>query len=103
MLTTTRNHRKPINPPKKIKNYKKHINHLIAETLNGNSVAEASLSQELSNNPLARKVTEKEIKKRQKYVQKPGETGVRGERPKIIFGNGFRPYQGGSPGGGKRS
>lgn len=103
MLTTTRNHRKPINALKKFNNYKKHINHLIAETLNGNSVSEASLSQELSNNPLARKVTEKEIKKRQKYGQKLGETGVRGERPRIIFGNGFRPYQGGSPGGGKRS
>ena len=103
MFPSRRNHHKPSRSRNIAKGYKKNINFLISETLTGNLMAENQLRRELNSNPLARKVAEKAIKQRQKYAQKPGETGVRAQRPKIIYGNPVRPYQGGSVGAGRKS
>jgi hypothetical protein len=102
MFLSRRNHHKSSRSRNIAKGYKKHINSLIAETLTGNLVAENQLQCELNSNPLAKKNVEKAIKQRKQYAQKPGESGVRVQRPKITYGNPVKPYQGGSIGGGKK-
>lgn len=80
------------------KKFKKRISFLTLEVISGSKLAEKEL-QKFSDNPTAIRVVKQTIKKYRK--------GLVGKKKinsfKAIYGNAFKPYQGGLPGQGKKS
>lgn len=86
--------------------YRNTIKKLAMQVASGSEVAERILRGELEE-PAARRVLEKLIDKQKKKNKKLDKKGLsrkgKFRTPRPIYGNAFRPYQGGSPGLGKKS